>query len=149
MQIVQNQNSGIVMVRAFRRADGEGPEAVVVDSRTPKIYPSTFKCGPQRVSIDLKLLRNDHWELFVGWCPSNSAKISARDTAHEWISALRECSEIREVEGRRISAVIDEGKCFSCRTCEVRCPSHAIEVRAPEILKVERPPDYPPKREDT
>jgi tetrahydromethanopterin S-methyltransferase subunit A len=53
--------------------------------------------------------------------------------------------EIREVEGRRISAVIAEEKCFSCRACEIRCPSHAIEVRAPEILKVEPPPDYPPE----
>jgi len=41
--------------------------------------------------------------------------------------------------------VVAAENCFSCRSCEVHCPEHAIKVEVPEILKVEPPPEYPPE----
>jgi tetrahydromethanopterin S-methyltransferase subunit A len=53
--------------------------------------------------------------------------------------------EIREVEGNQVSTVAAAGSCFTCRACEIRCPEHAIKVMAPEKLKVNPPPEYPPE----
>ena len=53
--------------------------------------------------------------------------------------------EIKNIDGKNVSAVVAEKNCFACKACEIRCPEHAIEVVAPEIRKVEPPPDYPPE----
>lgn len=53
--------------------------------------------------------------------------------------------EIRDLGERKVSTVVAAEGCFSCRACEVRCPEQAIRVAAPEMLKVEPPPDYPPE----
>lgn len=53
--------------------------------------------------------------------------------------------ELKNIYGKSVSTVIEESKCFACNACKIRCPEHAIEVIAPEILKVDPPPDYPPE----
>ncbi|MGQ9680088.1 MAG: tetrahydromethanopterin S-methyltransferase subunit A [Candidatus Bathyarchaeia archaeon] len=53
--------------------------------------------------------------------------------------------EIKKIDEKSVSTVIDGSKCFACKACEIRCPEHAIKVVAPEIRKVEPPPDYPPE----
>jgi tetrahydromethanopterin S-methyltransferase subunit A len=53
--------------------------------------------------------------------------------------------EIKNIDGKSVSAVVAEKNCFACKACEIRCPEHAIEIVAPEIRKVEPPPDYPPE----
>ena len=53
--------------------------------------------------------------------------------------------KMKNIDEKHLSEVVAEENCFVCRTCEIRCPEHAIKIIAAELLKVEPPEEYPPE----